>query len=62
MCQRKADGLFFWGEPAAGGITLHDFATGDAVGDVADKADVEQLKPNAGIRGDDRLRRWCSSS
>jgi urea transport system permease protein len=49
MYQRKADGLFFWGSETGGTVTLHDFATGEAVGEAA-KAEVEQLKPNSGIR------------
>ncbi|MEO8529991.1 MAG: urea ABC transporter permease subunit UrtB [Deltaproteobacteria bacterium] len=50
MWQRKSDGLFFWGEPSEIGIKLHDFTTGDVVADLP-KGDLDQLKPNAGVRG-----------
>lgn len=50
MWQRKADGLFFYATPGAGGsYTLFDFDDGTEVG-VADKGDLDQLKPNSGIR------------
>ena len=50
MWQRKSDGLFFRAEKAEGSAyTLIDFDTGEAAG-TADKADIDQLKPNSGIR------------
>ncbi|PTQ73361.1 urea ABC transporter permease subunit UrtB [Celeribacter persicus] len=50
MWQRKADGLFFYATPADGGTyTLFDFDSGETVG-VFEKGDLDQLKPNSGIR------------
>ncbi|TNE66426.1 MAG: urea ABC transporter permease subunit UrtB [Rhodobacteraceae bacterium] len=50
MWQRKADGLFFYATPGAGGsYTLFDFDSGAEIG-AADKGDLDQLKPNSGIR------------
>ena len=50
MWQRKSDGLFFLGRSAGNGAyDLIDFDTGDSVGQ-ADKGDLDQLKPNSGIR------------
>ncbi|WP_204115422.1 urea ABC transporter permease subunit UrtB [Shimia biformata] len=50
MWQRKEDGLFFWAEEIARKTyRLHDFDTGEPVGDYA-KGDLDQLKPNSGVR------------
>ena len=49
MWQRKADGLFFLAKPSGDGFALTDFDTGTEAG-VAAKGDLEQIKPNAGIR------------
>lgn len=46
---RKADGAFFLIEPNADGYLLRDLAGADA-GQAA-KADITELKPNAGVRG-----------
>jgi urea transport system permease protein len=51
MWQRDSDGLFFRAEKIdATAYRLVDFDTGAAVGE-ADKGDLTQIKPNAGIRG-----------
>ncbi|TDX28556.1 urea ABC transporter permease subunit UrtB [Rhodovulum visakhapatnamense] len=51
LYQRKSDGLFFFAEPADGGtLRLIDIATGEATGEAA-RDEVDQLKPNSGIRG-----------
>ncbi|AZQ68881.1 urea ABC transporter permease subunit UrtB [Silicimonas algicola] len=48
---RTSDGLFFRADPAEGrSYTLTDFDTGAEAG-TADKDDLEQIKPNSGIRG-----------
>jgi urea transport system permease protein len=49
MWQRKSDGLFFLGEEVTDGILLKDFTTGAEVGTLP-KAELDQLKPNSGIR------------
>ncbi|NVK45030.1 MAG: urea ABC transporter permease subunit UrtB [Rhodobacteraceae bacterium] len=50
MWQRESDGLFFKAERVdSSTYELIDFATGESVG-TADKGDLEQLKPNSGIR------------
>ena len=51
MWVRTSDGLFFRADPAEGrSYTLTDFDTGAKAG-TADKDDLEQIKPNSGIRG-----------
>lgn len=50
MYQTPADGLFYFGIEAAGGaVELFDFSSGQSIG-VFTSGDLEQLKPNAGIR------------
>ncbi|MBW6418008.1 urea ABC transporter permease subunit UrtB [Celeribacter sp. PS-C1] len=50
MWQRESDGLFFKAERIdSSTYDLIDFATGESVGS-ASKDDLEQLKPNSGIR------------
>ncbi|WP_210183523.1 ABC transporter permease subunit [Hoeflea olei] len=49
--QRKSDGRFFFVRKAEGGkLTLIDVATGEEAG-LADKAELDNLKPNSGVRG-----------
>ncbi|MBV7378184.1 urea ABC transporter permease subunit UrtB [Maritimibacter sp. DP4N28-5] len=51
MYQRTSDGLFFAAEETGDDIfTLTDFDSGDVVGESPDD-DLEQIKPNSGIRG-----------
>lgn len=51
MYLRKSDGLFFRGAPGNGrAITLYDFDGGAEIGEVA-SGDLDQLKPNSGVRG-----------
>nr|WP_281841060.1 urea ABC transporter permease subunit UrtB [Sinisalibacter aestuarii] len=51
MWQRQSDGWFFRAEQIdASTYRLIDFDSGDAIGE-ADKGDLTQLKPNAGVRG-----------
>ena len=50
MWQRVSDGLFFKAEKDGDGYALTDFDTGDIVATVT-KDDLEQIKPNSGIRG-----------
>ncbi len=50
MWQREADGLFFYAEKLdRSSYTLFDFTTGEEVG-AFDKEEIDQLKPNSGIR------------
>ncbi|WP_370454175.1 urea ABC transporter permease subunit UrtB [Tropicimonas sp. IMCC34011] len=52
LWQRQSDGLFFFVREAEGDDMVHliDIATGEVVGTV-DDGDLDQLKPNSGIRG-----------
>jgi len=50
LWQRVSDGLFFFAERAGDGYRLIDIATGAEVGS-ATKDEIDQLKPNSGIRG-----------
>ena len=51
LWQRTSDGRFFFVEKAEGGqFKLIDVATGTEVG-LADKKDLDNLKPNSGVRG-----------
>lgn len=48
--QRTSDGLFFRAkETAEGSYILFDFDSGETLG-VADKTDLDQIKPNSGVR------------
>ncbi|TCO72008.1 urea ABC transporter permease subunit UrtB [Rhodovulum euryhalinum] len=49
LWQRKSDGLFFFAERTGDGYRLIDIATGADVGS-ATGGEIEQLKPNSGIR------------
>jgi urea transport system permease protein len=50
MWQRKSDGLFFRAKPAEGArYQLFDYDAGGWIG-FADKGDLQQLKPNSGVR------------
>ena len=49
MWLRKSDGLFFKAETAGSSYRLVDFDTGQPAGE-AGKDDIEQIKPNSGIR------------
>ena len=48
--QRKSDGLFFFAKGTGADLTLVDISTGADLGAVA-SADLDQLKPNSGVRG-----------
>lgn len=48
--QRKADGAIFVLAPASGGYELADPVTGAGAGQ-ATKAEIAEIKPNAGVRG-----------
>ena len=51
LWQRKSDGRFFLVQKADGGkLMLIDVATGEQAG-LADKKDLDNLKPNSGVRG-----------
>ena len=50
MWQRVSDGLFFKVEKSGSDYELTDFDTGEVVATVT-KDDIEQIKPNSGIRG-----------
>ncbi|MBD3677982.1 MAG: urea ABC transporter permease subunit UrtB [Rhodobacteraceae bacterium] len=51
LWQRESDGVFFYAEERQKDIlTLIDIATGDVVAEIDDK-EMDQLKPNSGIRG-----------
>ena len=50
LWQRTSDGLFFRATKTEGGAyALYDFDSGETVGE-ADKRDLDQIKPNSGIR------------
>ncbi|QYK42338.1 MAG: urea ABC transporter permease subunit UrtB [Paracoccaceae bacterium] len=48
--QRKSDGAFFLISETAGGYALTDILTGADAG-IAARAEITQLRPNAGVRG-----------
>ncbi|MBP1807266.1 urea ABC transporter permease subunit UrtB [Rubellimicrobium aerolatum] len=50
VVQRRSDGLFFVGEPDGDGHILHDVSNGAEAGRAGPR-EVEELKPNAGVRG-----------
>jgi len=51
LWQREADGRFFFVEKADGGqLMLIDVDTGEEAG-LADKSELDNLKPNSGVRG-----------
>ena len=50
MWQRVSDGLFFKVQKSGSDYELTDFDTGEVVATVT-KDDIEQIKPNSGIRG-----------